>query len=157
MLVVLSGTPCGLSSRKTSILDMINSSLSQRWPPTEEYGFAMLEVNKSNTVLRFQNSDGKVLWDEMVLANPNADKVEVEPIPAKDAETLANYEAEEDQELDTGVPCQWADWEDGDCDATCGAAVMMRRQREISQGKDCEDGRQRSWAQDFTKFEAKGG
>lgn len=22
-------------------------------------------------------------------------------------------QAEEDQELDTGVPCQWADWEDG--------------------------------------------
>ncbi|CAL1142590.1 unnamed protein product [Cladocopium goreaui] len=104
-----------------------------------EYGFAMVEVNKSKTILRFLNSDRKVLWDETLLENPNAQEVEVEPIPAKDAEILADYEAEEDKELDTGLPCQWADWEDGECDATCGDAVMVRRRQEVTKQVECKD------------------
>ncbi|CAL1139518.1 unnamed protein product, partial [Cladocopium goreaui] len=99
----------------------------------------MVEVNKSKTILRFLNSDRKVLWDETLLENPNAQEVEVEPIPAKDAEILADYEAEEDKELDTGLPCQWADWEDGECDATCGDAVMVRRRQEVTKQVECKD------------------
>eukprot|EP00434_Breviolum_minutum_P020141 symbB.v1.2.017761.t1/scaffold1355.1/size123688/3 len=103
-----------------------------------EYGYAMLEVNRSNTIIKFLNSEGKVLWDEMKLANPNPQQVDISPIPAKDAEILANYEEEEDKEVDDGLPCKWTDWVDGPCSATCGDAQLVRKRREITKADHCQ-------------------
>ncbi|CAK9059934.1 unnamed protein product [Durusdinium trenchii] len=67
-----------------------------------EYGFVLVEVNKSKTILRFQNDAGQVLWEDVVLDHPT--NGEIPPIQPEDAKVLADLEAEEDREMDTGLP-----------------------------------------------------
>eukprot|EP00913_Durusdinium_trenchii_P004390 g4069.t1 len=50
----------------------------------------------------FQNDAGQVLWEDVVLDHPT--NGEIPPIQPEDAKVLADLEAEEDREMDTGLP-----------------------------------------------------